>query len=465
MKRVIALLAIVFVGIYTSYSQSLNYKDLGLLFSQNDRQGTARFNAMSGAFGALGGDLSVTNINPAGLAMFKNTQFTLTGSIRSTDINSNFYGTSKNTTNQYFSLPQVGGNFVFNDFNNSDWKRFTFGFNYQKTNDFRNHSIIEGNSGLATFSEFPLETAPKTQYRFAEKQKLENTYLGETSEFSLAISGAYQNKLYLGLGVNLTNLSFQQQAYFFETNNDGNGNTLNARLLQENYTEGSGISLNVGAVYKINKMFRIGASYKTPTWYSDIVKETNYTDQNEDEGDEYIFINDDTNYAFDSRFDLETLEYQLKTPSVTTLSGAVIIGKQGLLSADYSYKSFSRIKLDGADFSDINPFFANGLRNTHSFRVGGEYRLSDLSLRAGYSYEKNPNLILGGNTNKDNLRGFSLGAGYNFKSFKIDIAYSNKEQTSFYDLYHQPKYKVENIAPAELLINNQIVSTTIVINL
>jgi hypothetical protein len=46
---VAALLAVVL----TSYSQSLGYQDLALLFSQDDTNGTARFTSMSGAFGAL----------------------------------------------------------------------------------------------------------------------------------------------------------------------------------------------------------------------------------------------------------------------------------------------------------------------------------------------------------------------------------------------------------------------------
>jgi hypothetical protein len=59
-----------------SFSQSLGYQDLGILFSQNDNNGSARFSAMSGAFGALGGDISSININPAGLSVFNNSMFT-----------------------------------------------------------------------------------------------------------------------------------------------------------------------------------------------------------------------------------------------------------------------------------------------------------------------------------------------------------------------------------------------------
>ena len=35
-------------------------------------QGTARFHSLGGAFGALGGDLSAVNVNPAGSAIFSN---------------------------------------------------------------------------------------------------------------------------------------------------------------------------------------------------------------------------------------------------------------------------------------------------------------------------------------------------------------------------------------------------------
>jgi hypothetical protein len=39
-------------------------------YSMDDIQGTARFRAMGGAFGALGGDMSAVNINPAGSVIF-----------------------------------------------------------------------------------------------------------------------------------------------------------------------------------------------------------------------------------------------------------------------------------------------------------------------------------------------------------------------------------------------------------
>jgi hypothetical protein len=59
----------------TSHAQSVN--ELIDLFTNNPN-GTARFEAMGGAFGALGGDLSSININPAGSAVFNDNEYGFT---------------------------------------------------------------------------------------------------------------------------------------------------------------------------------------------------------------------------------------------------------------------------------------------------------------------------------------------------------------------------------------------------
>ena len=56
------------------YSQNIND---ALNYADNSYQGTARFNSMSGAFGALGGDISSIAVNPAGSAILNNGSFSL----------------------------------------------------------------------------------------------------------------------------------------------------------------------------------------------------------------------------------------------------------------------------------------------------------------------------------------------------------------------------------------------------
>ena len=68
------VLVLVFVNFFSVFGQSISD---GLNYSSNSYQGTARYNSMSGAFGALGGDLSAIAVNPAGSAVFNNGYFSI----------------------------------------------------------------------------------------------------------------------------------------------------------------------------------------------------------------------------------------------------------------------------------------------------------------------------------------------------------------------------------------------------
>jgi hypothetical protein len=65
MKKIFLINLTVF-SISFGYSQEVSD---ALRYSQDNLNGTARFRALSGAFGALGGDLSSINVNPAGSAV------------------------------------------------------------------------------------------------------------------------------------------------------------------------------------------------------------------------------------------------------------------------------------------------------------------------------------------------------------------------------------------------------------
>ncbi|MGL4598715.1 MAG: hypothetical protein ACRCYO_14455, partial [Bacteroidia bacterium] len=59
--------------------QAQNETD-ALRYSRLGFGGTARSTAMGGAFGALGGDMSVICVNPAGLAIYRKNELTFTPS-------------------------------------------------------------------------------------------------------------------------------------------------------------------------------------------------------------------------------------------------------------------------------------------------------------------------------------------------------------------------------------------------
>ena len=461
MKRFL-IIAIVFAATFTSYSQALGYQDLGILFSENDENGSARYTSMSGAFGALGGDLSSININPAGLAVFKNSAFSGTFNSRKTDITSTYYGSSLTTQEQFFNLSQAGAVLVFDTAYNSEWSKFAMGFNYRVTKDFANGFLAQGNSGIATFTEFPLDNnTPKIDYNIADEQQFRNNYGGDITELNIAFSAVHQKKLYIGASVNFYDLNFNQFATLTEFNNDGNGNDLDANFYQENFTSGTGFSLNAGFIYKLHPNFRFGLAYQTPTWYTELFEESNIVNNDGFLGDtEIIVSNNNTVYDNTSGgfFPSQELLYKLKTPSKLTASAALIFGKNGLLSLDYSNKNYKNIQLSGgANFTTENQFFQNELRNTHNFNVGTEWRFDRFSVRGGYRFEQNPDKLA---LDTDNIEGYSVGGGYNFGSFKLDFSYSDSNRTSPYNFYSG-----FNVNAANLDINNKVFTATVTMNL
>lgn len=457
MKKIITLLCI--LG-YTSvsYSQALGYGDLALLFSNDDQNGSARFVAMGGAFGALGGDLSAVSINPAGLSVFATSAFSAGFNSRTTETMASYYGNGISTTNDFIKLSNAGAVFVFDQFKSSPWKKVAVGFNYRMLTDFEDSFFASGNSGFASFDTFPLDTNdPVTLYDVGLNQSFSNLYDGEINEFSLGIAAQHKDNIHIGAGINTYNLKFSQFAVLTESNSDGASNTLDANFYQENLTQGTGVSLSAGLIYNVNHTLRFGLSYQTPTWFTEIIEETNIVNNDGYFGDtEIIVSNDNTIYdnTANSFFPFQSIAYRLKTPSKFTLSSALVLGKTGLISVDYTRKGFKNMNLSGDDFTQENLFFSNQLRNTSIINIGTEWRFKRLSLRGGYSYEESPDANA---ISSDNLERLAIGVGYHFGGFTLDFAYSNASRTALYNFY--PQYNQVNAA--DLAIDTQKFTATL----
>ena len=78
-------------------------------YVQTETGGTARFLGMGGAFGALGGDISVLNVNPAGLAVYRSSEVVTTLSVNAAKANANWFGTTaeENKTKMEFNIMEA----------------------------------------------------------------------------------------------------------------------------------------------------------------------------------------------------------------------------------------------------------------------------------------------------------------------------------------------------------------------
>ena len=132
------------LGIAVQTIQAQDISD-AMRYALDNQTGTARFRAMGGAFGALGGDLSALNINPAGSAVFSTNQATLTLSSFNIKNNSNYFNTKTTDSNSSLDLNQAGAVWVFENYDmKSDWKKFSFALNYENTNIFDNSMFSAG---------------------------------------------------------------------------------------------------------------------------------------------------------------------------------------------------------------------------------------------------------------------------------------------------------------------------------
>lgn len=444
MKRLLTL-AIFIAATSSAFSQSLDYNDLGLLFAKDDNYGTARFEAMSGAFGALGGDISAFGINPAGSAVSKSSSASITLGNRNTINDLSYYGNTFTSEEDFFNVSQAGAILSFDSAYSSDWTRFAFTFNYRIKSDFDHSYTVNGNSGfLFNTTHFNDPSDPKIQFDRSLSQAFSAGNSGEVSVFNLGFSAAHQNKLFIGGALNFHNINFSRTAILTENNDDIDGNILNARNRIDTYIQGNGISLSLGFIYKANANIRLGLAYESPTWYEEIVED--YADRLTLSDVDLPAPQADIMGGTDIIGDLYT--YRFRTNSKITASGAFIFGKKGLISVDYTYKDYQNIRFpdNTATFNDVNNNFENQFRGSHGLNVGAEWRFDRVSLRGGAHYEKNPNLLsaLGGNTNKDNIRGFSAGLGYNFGNVKLDFSYRKSENQQFETLYNLGDIGINN---------------------
>ncbi len=465
--------------------QAQNTTD-AIRLSQTSINGTARFQAMSGAFGSLGGDFSAININPASSAIFNNNQWSVSLSDNILKNDTNYFGTKTNSDKNSISFNQAGAVLVFeNNDNKSDWKKFSLAANYENVGIFNNDIFSSGNNQNSLANYFTsyanadgtlggiklseLENLNYDDLNFADQQawlgyqgfvinpdvpnlsntsynsnvrqggnyQQQNSYStkGYNGILNFNVSGQYQDWLSVGLNLNSHFTDYRQTTLFTEKNTNANIAVDRVKSIQfknDIYTYGSGFSFQLGAIAKMKNDFRIGLAYQSPTWYelNDELTQSLQTIQSS------TAFTDDNFTNIDPKVVNVYEPYQLQTPSKITGSLSKIFGKKGLISLDVSTKNYNLVSYGPVSedaFIEKNNDIVTSLKRTLDYRIGGEYRIKKWSLRGGYQYEESPyknKKIMG------DLYGISTGFGYNWGDTKLDVSYAyakRKSQQQFFD--------------------------------
>lgn len=445
--------------------------------SEENIQGTARYQAMAGAFGALGGDLSAINNNPAGSAVFTHNLYTVTGSHLHNTSDASYFGTRSNSTNNSVDISQAGGVFVFNNtLDESPWKKITLALNYDISNNLNSRKFIAGTSTQGADNYFLnfAQGVPFGPLLLQDGEYLEEAYLdigsslgyvdqqaflgyyggiidpvdatdnantaytsnaiyntvnqkflerttGYNSKFTANVATQYQNNLYLGASLNFHTILYNSYTSLDERGYDAASPIQYINFDNRLITEGNGFSFNLGAIARITDVIRLGASYQSPTWYG-LTDETSQRINSDLADDDIEFID----FSIINIFE----RYRIKTPGKITASAALVINKQGIISFDYGFQDFTTAELrpkNDANFTSVNADIKQTLTTVNSYRIGGEYRIANLSLRAGYRTEDRPFILL---NNDGRTEAYSGGIGYHFGNNKIDLGFSNTKLNS-----------------------------------
>lgn len=480
-------LHILFAGLLCA--SALQAQDLtdAIRYSESEIQGTARFRALSGAFGALGGDMSAVSINPASSVIFSQSHAAFT--LSNTDVKNKafYFGNTNNEKESDFNIAQAGASLVFASRSNSPWKKFSIGIAYDRTNSHDNfwrargtNTNDDGNSSnsiaiyfydhangkrLDEISALDGESITEAYsdigriYGFSHQQAFlgfescilepddindnaNTTYSsniaagnfnhiyayvgsGYNGKVSFNFAAQYEDKLSLGLNLNSHFIDYQKTTMLNETNNNTGSIVTDVYFENTLATTGNGFSFQLGGILKLTPEFRVGLTYDSPTWYTIEEETAQYIDTDELENQGFDPINPRTINIYP--------RYNLQTPGKFTGSLAYIFGNNGLISFDYSRKDYSNIKFKPTyDYDDLNYDIDHTLTAASTYRVGGEYKIDRLSLRGGYRYEESP--YKDGETVGD-LNGYSLGLGYSFGNTKLDFTFDQWKRESINNFY------------------------------
>lgn len=451
------------------------------LFGQNEADverysgqavlGTARFSALGGAMGALGGDFSSLHINPAGVAIYRFGDVSFTPAVEINQISASFNdnptfgnGTNLGVGNSSRLVINNAGLVLANELNHPYWKMINFAVSYQRMNTFNDELEINstnpvGNSLMDDFaweadgfypdelSEYSsllawegyvidtLNNAVTYGGRVAEGDMVQRQIAerrGNTSDFAITFGGNYNDVLYIGAGIGIESVNYKLEVNTSETPTDRlNTDLMNYTYTEQLATEGYGVNFRIGAIAKLGKVVRLGGSIETPTTYS-------LTDNFQSELQSNLREPFET---INSESPLGIFEYRLKTPWKYMASVATILKKRGLLTFQYEYTNYRGGELKNtnregseADFSAANESIETNFRGRHTLRGGLEVRATkSLFFRGGVAYFSNP-IPSNEFTDADLYRmQYSCGVGYKVATWSLDLSY---QFTTFDELYY-----------------------------
>lgn len=434
-----------------------------LRYSQNFFSGTARSVSMGGAFGALGGDFSTISTNPAGLGIYRSSEFMFTPTFTYNTTSSSYldgtlddYKFRMNFSNLGFVGTHVSGR-------EDGWITTNFGFGYNRLADFNRYVKIEGVNNESSMTDYFASMAngtkssllgdvwsdlsyawdsylidpanlDTTMYKtalanYGETQTKDINTKGGMGEYVFSLAGNYNNKLYMGGSFGIQSVRYIEHSDYTESDpNDSIAAFSSFNYQNDLKTTGAGFNFKFGLLFRPTDWIRVGGAIHTPTFfnlhdeYSSSIKST-FSDNLHGTGEVY-------------GSDTQTYDYQLTTPFRAIGNLGFVIGKVALIGFEYEYLDYSiaRLRSDDYFFRTENNAIQTAYTATGNIKVGAEFKSGPLSIRGGYGLYGSP--FKSGYANENSTRSsYNAGFGIRNDDFYFDMAFSYSVQDEKYYLY------------------------------
>ena len=434
------------IGILVFVSTNLQAQspEDGLRLSWFTPFGTPRSNALGGAMGSLGGDLSAAHINPAGLGFYKSGELLITSKYLNTVNNFNFNDSLTRSSRSLTNIGNIG--IVFADGKkNRGYSSTAFSISFTQIADYNNRQRFSGVNNFSSYSEKFLEElyydnagmgAAENNYIFGSSlafrtflidtstdlngnpgyqslvpissgvnQAFDSYTSGSSNELAFGWGGNVQDKLYLGASIVLPIVNFNRSLYVSESDLDPTNKTNEFSYFKfnENFSsKGWGIGGKFGIIYKPESFLRLGFALHTPQLISfrDQIS-ADMTTNTESYAGTLEESSDDLNNKMPG-----IREYTVMTPTRATFSGSYFFASPGkptqplgFISADIEWVNYAGTRFYANDFDQESANYYDDLNNTMkvtyknnlNIKIGSEIKLtSNWMARAGTAYYGSP---------------------------------------------------------------------------
>jgi len=439
--------------------------------------GTARNQAIGGAGGSLGGEITSLFINPAGLGFYKVSEIVLTPGFTLAHSTGEYRGTSASSDNiNRFNISTSGFVSATSD-PGSKWVSKAFSIAVNCTANFNNTTYYKGNNDHSSYSEpfaeefsqsgvaindvrnspylslgtkmaiytYLIDTATlngtlqvvgQPEYLNSVNQEQRTTTRGGITELAIGFAGNNQDKFYIGGSVGVPIVKYERRLTFTESdpNKDVTNNFNFSRYEEKLTTTGVGLNAKLGIIFKPAPNVRAGVAIHTPTIYG--LKDKLWTKMVTDV--EKLFGPNDpgVDSITSDYYGREPIyKYDLSTPWKFMVSGTYIINavedvtqQVGFITADAEYVTYGSSRLSSAEdnanddsyYDGVNKVIKQMYKSAFNFRVGGELKFNPFMARLGYAHYGNPYEDDALKAGKHVLSG---GLGYRDKGIFIDVTY------------------------------------------